>query len=280
MAIHPAAGLQADWLNGWLAAIGITVLIPDARLAWTHEPTPAAELHLPTHDPATYIYQALPTHQWFDQLAIARHHPQADQFPRKVSLDTYQARVPLERAAAHPSLAHSVTDLVPPEDGVLPHSPFDVPAPKGLTLWDRAKKTRAHITSPDWIADTLAGRGRRIEDNGLGFDVRRLASRADDTDKRSDPVVETLTFCALALFPIRGNGRSDTTRGWIRPPSQQGAFHWAAWRAPLDRWAIDAWLDRFHADIEADVLQCYATAPYRQTGSSDATRAYATMRLT
>ena len=32
---HEAPGLPADWLNGWLAAIGVTVLIPGARLRWT-----------------------------------------------------------------------------------------------------------------------------------------------------------------------------------------------------------------------------------------------------
>ena len=59
---HEAPGLPADWLNGWLAAIGVTVLIPGARLCWTDDGVPSAVFE--TDEPvdlAKVVADALPT---------------------------------------------------------------------------------------------------------------------------------------------------------------------------------------------------------------------------
>ena len=40
----PCPGLPADWINGWLAAVGATVLDARIRLHWTTEGTPLAVL--------------------------------------------------------------------------------------------------------------------------------------------------------------------------------------------------------------------------------------------
>ena len=33
-------GLPAEWINGWLAAVGTTVLDSELRLSWTMDPSP------------------------------------------------------------------------------------------------------------------------------------------------------------------------------------------------------------------------------------------------
>ena len=281
MAPHSAPGLQATWLNGWLAAIGITALVDSARLSWTDDPIPSAIVAIPDDDLAEAVYHSLPDEPSLQRLAIAREHHAAAELKRNVTLEAYHSRVDIERANPNPSLAVTLTDLARPDkNDLVPHSPFDVPVPKGLTLWQRVLSCRQHITDSDDVAASLAGNGRRVKLNGLGFDIRRLASRADSSDKHADPVVELLAFHALPLFPIRGDGRTATTRGWTAPPSRPRAFQWATWRAELDRWGIDAWLDRFYAGVERDVTARFATIPYRPSGSADTTRAYATETLT
>jgi len=45
-----APGLTADWLNAWLAAIGVTVLVPGIRLGWSADPLPVAHFDIPVGD--------------------------------------------------------------------------------------------------------------------------------------------------------------------------------------------------------------------------------------
>jgi hypothetical protein len=68
-------------------------------------------------------------------------------------------------------------------------------------------------------------------------------------DVYADPVVELLTFAALLLFPVRGNGRRIRQRLWTDNSTRRGAFQWIAWRPALDRWGIDALLDLQPRDI-------------------------------
>ena len=59
---HETPGLPADWLNGWLAAIGVTVLVPGTRLCWTDDGVPSAVLE--TEQPVDLpkvVAEALPT---------------------------------------------------------------------------------------------------------------------------------------------------------------------------------------------------------------------------
>lgn len=287
-----APGLTADWLNAWLAAVGITVLLPDVTLHWTDDPLPVAVFDATDGKPlADAVWTALPGEAQLGTLAIARNVEGYPEFPRKVDENAYRARASLARGTADFSLAISVTDLTAKFDpDGLRHAPFDPPAPKGETLWNRLVKCRAelHKLGPSAVEDTLAGRGRRVEANGLGFDARRLVAGVHPAAKKSvDPVVECLAFFGLSLFPLRGDGRDAKQRGWIRESNKTRSFVWPAWTDPLDRWAIDALIDQIPAGLRGKGLAArwritdwFRSVPYQPTGKSDATRAYFSSRLT
>jgi hypothetical protein len=287
----PAPGLTADWLNGWLAAVGVTVLVPGARLAWTRDPRPVARFRVEgSLDIVADIARALPSAEDLKFLAIARVRPGHADFPRSVSLDCYQDRARLAREAQDFSLGATVTDLQASfESGDLPHSPFDPPAPQGRTLYQRLVACREALGTDvqAWVDASFAGKARRITANGLGFDYRRFVSGVQpEASKSVDPVVECLAFFGLALFPVRGDGRRQRTRGWRTEPSKDGAFTWAAWLPALDRWAIDALVDllpdaRSHPSIRPrlGISGLFETVAYHWVGSQDTTRAYASRRV-
>ncbi|MGH9224434.1 MAG: hypothetical protein ACRD2W_11800 [Acidimicrobiales bacterium] len=289
MAEQEAPGLTVDWLNAWLAAIGVTVLVPGVRLRWTDDPVPLALFVLRDGSPplSERVAAAIPSLDDLQRLAIARWRQNRSELSRHVSLIAYADRSSMARACGDTSLSSSVTDLIAdvPSDG-LPHSPFDPPVPKGITLWERLVACRnATDGAPTSVSATLAGRGRRIASNGLGFDARRLVAGVRDAEKRVDPLLEVLAFFGTSLFPMRGNGAESRARGWTGPPSRLGAFQWCAWLPALDRWAIDALLDlALGLSPRGARARClgisawYRTSPYRALGSSDVTRAYGAVR--
>jgi hypothetical protein len=283
-----APGLQVDWLNAWLAAIGLCVLAPQVRLCWTDEPVPRALFVLPGQATLAEVTAAsLPTQSHLANLVIAKEIEGRAELSRTVSLSAYKDRAALARETRDTTLSATVTDLLgeTTEEGGLPHSPFDPPVPRGVTLWERVRSCRKEITDPlADVAATFAGNGRRVPVNGLGFDARRLVPGEQEVEKRVDPVVELLAFFALSLFPMRGNGREASARGWEGPPTKTGSFRWCAWRPSLDRHAIDALLDLLpQARVDRRLARrlgltaWYYTVPY-QTSKADRTRAYAARR--
>ena len=261
MGSYRAAGFPASWLNGWFAAIGATYLVPDMRLAWLEGPAPTAVFELETGDPASRIAGALPTIEHLGHLAIARTRPDARELPRKATLDDFQSRAHLVQGGAvrsgDVSLEISITDLYDLDRDEVPHAPFDPAAPKGVTLYERVVSCRASIDDlgdrSTVVGASLQGRGRRVQANGLGFDYHRSADSVHgDSKVYVDPVVEMLAFFGLHLFPFRGSAlpkQQPRQRGFSGRPSLRHAFRWPCWRDPLDVWAIDALLDRFHATV-------------------------------
>ncbi|MHB1554694.1 MAG: hypothetical protein ACYCSX_07645 [Acidimicrobiales bacterium] len=278
-----APGLPADWLNGWLAAIGATVLVPGLKLRWTDDVVPYAVFEGDVLDVVDAVASKLPTESELAKSVIARQREECADFPRNVSLAAYRERANLEREAHSVHLAASVSDLRADADlENLDHGAFDVAAPRGETLWSRAVKCASLIPSDQraqWVRESFGGLGRRVQGNGVGFDARRLPGSADSTEVFADPVVELLVFASLALFPTRGDGRKRVRqRGWTDRSTRPGAFTWMAWRTALDRWAIDALLDAPDVD-EQNVVARYRVVPYRSRGDSDTTRAYFAERV-
>lgn len=274
---HDAPGLPANWLNGWLAAIGVTVLLPHVKLSWTEDVVPHAVFWSPAQmDLPTAIASALPSISDLDRSAISRHHPEATaEFGRNVYLPTYVERVVIERRQHGFLLTATVTDLKGDETASeLEHSPFDPPAPRGETLYSRARACRAAIPEPVGaaVSSTLLGEADRVPTNGLGFDARRLPSGlwagGRGGNVHVDPCAELLVLSALRLFPVRGDGSHVRARGWTGPGSVPGAFVWTAWTEPLDVYAIDAILDAPPGGPR------WRTVPYVSKGSGDVTRAY------
>ena len=244
-------GLPAEWVNGWLAAVGAAVLDAGITLRWTTGPAPIAVLVHPALDPADAIASAWPDRQRIDCM------PTAD-LGRKVPLAVLRSAIDASRG--HPdswTLTSTLTDLAADKDEAA-HGRFDPAAPGSTgSLTDRLKKIHDGFPPdsglPDRIRRSLDGIGQLEEGNGLGFDLFRLPDRARSQKQLGnyvDPIVELLAFFALARFPVRGDGVTGQgqarQRGHGIGPHNNGVFAWPAWSQPLDVWGIDALLDAWH----------------------------------
>ena len=299
-------GLPAEWVNGWLAAVGTTVLDPDIRLSWTSGPAPIAVLHHPDNEPFAAVCQAWPSRRRIEEMPLARDFQDSTLLERQVAVETFVERVVLSRG--HPdawTLTSSLTDLAR-DSGKATHAPFD-PAGPGTIKWlhHRLLKSFDHIASKDSVefshvlSDSLEGIAIPVSDNGLGFDISRLPDRARESVRiMVNPVVEVLAFFGLALLPVRGDGvrqRQERVRqrGHGIGGRRENTFVWPAWSQPLDRWGIDALLDvwyqawtprrvddglewrTFRSDWDRlGVHAGWETRPYRPTASADSTRGF------
>lgn len=287
MAPYEAPGLPADWLNGWLAAIGVTVLVPDARLRWADRGIPFAVFETDdAADLAKLLAAALPTPETLARSPIARRLPGTEhEFGRNVTLAAFQERAGMERRTGDSILAASVSDLsVDARPDNLEHGAFDVPVPRGVTLEERAAACAGKLAKTDIahrVQDTLSGWGQREEINGLGFDAHRIPGGmhpAAEAGVYADPVVELLVFSALPLFPVRGNGKRVRQRLWTDSNTKRGALQWIAWQPALDRWAIDALLDLPSRNLGGLALARYQVVPYQLSDPNDR-RAYFAERI-
>lgn len=282
-------GLSANWLNAWLAGIGVTAICPDVKLRWEAEVAPQAVVvsNCSTLDELAHkIAQRFPTEEGYLRTPIHK-------IPRQVDATEYAIRAQEERGLNSWELAASVTDLTSDSKGrqKFQHGPFD-PAAPGTTgsVYDRLVACRAVLPEQStelvgWVMRSLQGAGVRVERNGLGFDSRRLDTAVlPDSKKAVDPVIEILAHQALRILPVRGDGRQMRARGWLGRASSRGAFVWPTWFEPLDLWGIDALLDRYWASRSHGVLRtnrlwgvgaAYQSVPYQPRDSRhDRTRAY------
>jgi hypothetical protein len=279
-------GLTADWLNAWLAALGITTLVPGIRLSWTDDVIPIAKFEHPDaltiEALASAISEVFPNEAAIGELAIAPSHASSTvPFAHKVTAEAYTARSILDRMG-YASLSCVVTDLVAPNsDGSLQTVG---------SIFDRVAACRSVVVNPiDSIAKTLAGTARRIDKFGLGFDYRRITGPTDPNGGNwIDPVVEVLAFFGLLFFPVRGAGSLDAksrarTRGWVKSAGKTGAFSWPAWQPSLDAAGLDATLDEFWAGGPSDrppawLHTQFESVPYKPLAMADMTRGYGARR--
>ena len=292
-------GLPASWLNGWLAAVGATVIDTRIRLHWTKDTTPLAVLSAADTDPVEAVLGSWPDKALLADLPIADNWQGAGQLPRKVPVEQFAARARAARGhRASWALSSTMTDLHVDENGEVAHAPFD-PAGPGTIKWlhHRLTKVHAHVApSTERIGESLAGHALRVNDNGLGFDQTRLGSQSDTTDKWVDPVVEVLAFFGLALLPVRGDGidrrqgrffdARESQRGWLKTTGnrRERRFMWPAWRQPLDSAGIDALMDlwtpsRKGAWSRIGVHAGWQTVQYMRRGSADVTTAFGAEQL-
>ena len=306
-------GLPADWLNAWLAAVGATVLNDAIQLRWTSDTIPVAVLSVDgDDDPIDALVAAWPGDERLNAMPITSEWPALNRMERKVSVDVFGERARAVRSHADAwTLSSTMTDLHVYQGGEVAHAPLDPPGP-GTIKWlhHRLLKTLAHVDSPvECITATLEGRGLRVVDNGLGFDLTRVTTQADGSRKTVDPVVEALAFFGLALLPVRGDGIDQRTersrsrssvrqRGWLTTPHP--CFEWPVWRQFLDMASIDALLDvwarsrrwkrRAGGGAEAPtydyetwdrlgVVASWRTVGYESRSSSDPTVGYGSERL-
>ena len=292
-------GLRASWLNGWLAAVGATVLDTRIRLHWTEESTPAAVLSAEDTDPVGALVAAWPDKTRLVDMPIAETWKGAGLLRRKVSVEEFSARARAARGHNHVwTLSSTMTDLCVDENGEVAHAPFD-PAGPGTIKWMHHRLVKVHAqTEPsiERIRESLEGRAIRVKDNGLGFDQTRLGSQSDTTSIWVDPVVEVLSFFGLAILPVRGSGidrrlgasfmSREIQRGWRTDAGERlgRRFMWPAWCQPLDSAGIDALLDAWTPDRKdlwprTGVHAAWQTVQFQPRGSADTTRAFGAARL-
>ena len=292
-------GLPASWVNAWLAAVGATRLEPKLRLSWTVENVPRAVLCADDADPAGLLASAWPTRRRLHELPIAETWDDTPPVQRKVSVEDFAMRARAVRSDASSwTLSSTMTDLDVAANGEVAHAPFD-PAGPGTIKWMHHRLVRVHgqvVPTVGRLADSLNGTAHRVKDNGLGFDITRLASQADKTAKWVDPVIEVLAFFGLALLPVRGSGTdkginksahsSVRQRGWKRLPDHEPAFCfvWPAWNQPLDFNGIDAlldiwkWRERYRWS-RVGIRGGWRTMRYQKRGAGDTTRGFGAERL-
>ena len=292
-------GLPASWINGWLAAVGATVLDARIRLHWTTDGEPLAVLSAVDVDPVDALVEAWPDQAMLADLPIAESWHSAGVLRRKVPVDAFIARARAARGHRYCwTLSSTLTDLCVDENGEVAHALFD-PAGPGTIKWLHHRLMKLHgrvEPSAERIQESLDGRAVRVNDNGLGFDQTRLGSLSDGTLMWIDPVVEALAFFGLALLPVRGQGadlrldrRADLRerqKGWrtTEGNSRPRRFHWPAWRQPLDSAAIDALMDAWRPDRKStwtsvEVHAGWRSVQFERRGSADTTRAFGAERL-
>ena len=297
---HP--GLRASWINGWLAAVGATVLDDRIRLHWTADARPMAVFStVDAIDPVSALVESWPRDALLADLPIARDWSGAGTLERRVHVDDFTKRA--RAARGHPfawTLSSTMTDLCVSKDGLVEHAPLD-PAGPGTIKWlhHRLLRVQKLLDSPPSttrIRESLDGRSKRIRDNGLGFDQTRLGSMSDATSILIDPVIEVLAFFGLRLLPVRGfgvDGRINRSvgvrprqRGWRKLPSNPKLrrFCWPAWHSPLDFSGIDALMDAWNPARKASwsllgVHAGWLSVRYDPRGSADSTRAIGAERL-
>jgi hypothetical protein len=273
-------GLAGDWLNGWLAAIGITLLLPDSKLAWVGGAAPVAVIHHPAGEPlSNSVAAALPDVDDLERLAIAERATEPHVTGQNWTCDEYRRRAALARAQGDPSVGACYTDLIvdrATRRQTVGKSRFNPGAQGANPIAKRLRDCRGAVGEPvqDSVAATLRGAGRRVQTNGLGFDYRRLTAAGPHVD----PVIELLAFAALTIVPVRGGGPDLRARGWSGRPA---VFRWPTWAEALDVAAIDALLDEFWSGrLRSPVFgPVFESVSYRQMGTSDANRGYASRRV-
>jgi len=292
-------GFPASWINGWLAAVGATVLDARVRLHWTTDGEPVAVLSAVGVDPVEALAEAWPDKVMLAELPIAERWNSAGVLRRKISVDAFIARARAARGHRYCwTLSSTITDLCVDENGDVAHAPFD-PAGPGTIKWLHHRLMKLHQRvepSEASIRESLAGRAVRVNDNGLGFDQTRLGSLSDATSMWIDPVVEELAFFGLAILPVRGDGgdqqldrRADATerqRGWRTTAEGRGSrrFYWPAWRRPLDNAAIDALMDAWRPGrkstwAQVEVHSGWRSIQFERRSSADTTRGFGAERL-
>ena len=292
-------GLPASWLNAWLAAVGTTVLDSRVRLRWTTDRTPRAVLCAEGVDPVAALAASWPNRDELTAMPISARWKDTPPLPRRVSVDAFVARARATRGHRHSwTLSSTMTDLSVDENREVAHAPFD-PAGPGTIKWLHYRLLKVHQKvdpSSARLLDSLSGRARRVNDNGLGFDLTRMGSQSDASGMTVDPALEVLAFFGLALLPVRGMGTdrsagsfsyaSAVQRGWIRTPGsgRERRFTWPAWGAPLDCPAIDALLDIWEPNKKngwshVGIHAAWQSVQFKPRATADTTRAFGAERV-
>ena len=168
-----------------------------------------------TDDPLDAVIASWPSEERLAAMPLISDWP-GEGGKRHVSVDAFNgtARTICSSADAW-VLSSTVTDLQVDVHGMVGHAPFHPPGPKPSShVGQRLPRVHREVQRPaEQIPLTLAGGGARVVANGLGFDLTRVTTQADRSEKTVDPVIEVLAFFGLALLPVRGAGIDQRMHG-------------------------------------------------------------------
>ena len=307
-------GLPANWLNAWLAAVGVLVLEPRLRLSWTLESSPIAVLTAEgDEDPLSLAADAWPQPERLDSMPIANKIKGQPDMGREVPIEVFRSRA--EYAREHPdawTLSSTLTDLYVDvaSNRTARRAQLYATGP-GSIKWLHYRLVKIHtaVENPfEAVKASLKGHGNRVKDNGLGFDATRIGGLADEAARLVDPVIEVFSFFGLRLLPMRGDGveggKSATRnrlaarqRCWsLDRMRSQNVLHmtWPDWEQPLDLSGVDALLDLWSdlsersargrrvsraAQSRLGVHSAWRTLRYNKRGSLDNTVGLSSTRL-
>lgn len=246
MSEYEAPGWPAEWLNAWLAALGVTILLPDVALRWTSGPRPYAVFVGDVDSLPERLAATLPTVEEIDSYVISLEDPT---WKRSAPLRLFASLAESARRESDGTLAMWGTDIVSDasREPLTAVGRFNTPGPGTVRqLPQRLRRCREKLEEPcgNSVESSLRGTLGRVGGFGLGFDYRRISSPTwNSTQPMVDPVVECLAFFGLVFVPSRGRPSTSNTRGWSA--GKESAFAWVAWQLPLRAAAIDAMLDRY-----------------------------------
>jgi hypothetical protein len=261
-----AKAWRADWLSGWLAAVGVTVLCEGVRLSWTEDAVPLPVFWVDEEcNPGDLIASCYPSPDFLAESCVSSPRAQVP------TIDEYSLQADLVRAGGDWLWSATFSDLGASDKPVV-RSLFYPGAQGKQTLNKRIDDlVRLSWANSKEITQSMDGTLDRSRGMGLGFDPRRLVDPADpNPEPRIDPIVEVLAFFATLLFPVRGNGRRRTNRG----ASKTSVFDWDTWNMPLDVAGIDAFLG---SDQKPSAR--FSLVPYKPRSTSDPTAGYFSKRV-
>ncbi len=292
-------GWPASSLTAWLAAIGATHLDRGLKLHWTTDAEPFAVLSSDDGSPPMdHLRRAWPTAEALERMPTATlttltgekdKEGKDKKTGRKIALDDFIEKAKALRGRVDAwDLSSTMTDLHIDENGLVAHAPLDPPMSKGPSLHQRLKAAHRSVKDVDaHLAASASGAPMLAQCNGLAFTIARLGGIADWHKNFVDPVIETLAFHGLAVFPFRGDGTTGKIertrqRGWRRDGSRN-IFRWPAWSAPLNLDAIDALLDAWPMRRDSGTLlgvhAAWESVRYIPRGKADSTRGFSSKRL-
>ena len=260
-------GWTADWLTGWLAAVGTTVMVPGMKLSWKGAGNATrAVLHHPDSDPLEALAQHWPDGNQFDALPWPRSGKTEQGVEYgfgKLSPNDFARYA--QKALTHcPDVqwasAALYTDTKLDRDGMCLPSQWGFVA-RGRDPHESVRCCLAAVTEnkqrialsaegtpdrpvkkrPDW------GRKPALFVFGLQNDYRRLIyGRAELGQGGVDFAAEALSFYGFGVLgPVTIHNKVAKVTGEHRHDGESRLYI-PAWSEPLDRYAVAALMGYWH----------------------------------
>ena len=267
MSLVTCPGWPGAWINGWLAAVGTTVLDARIRLHWTTDGVPLAVLSASEVDPVAALVESWPDAALLADLPIAENWKGAGKVRRTVPVEAFAGRARVARG--HPNawtLSSTMTDLCVDEHGEVAHAPFDPAGPGddqvAAPSADEGPRTRGTLVRGD---RPLARRpGRPGEGQRIGIRPDPDSARRPTTPRGGS--IPSSRSSRSSDLPSSPCGASVATGSWTASPTcardREGG---SRRRGVADRDASIGQLGVSRSTAAASMLSLTSGAPRRGT---------------